>query len=146
MKEENLYLPAISLDEALAYLKPHERELMTQLISIHGEEQAAKTWLISRGPDGLEKFGGTNQPPKMYWEKLCNEFKLLVCGDTKYAEVRSKINSLTEGPIRDTILVISTAIALNIGLAATLVIPVVSILYHLATQMGLNAWCATDTP
>ncbi|MEE3913544.1 hypothetical protein V2I80_12170 [Pseudomonas viridiflava] len=146
MKEEALNLPTISLDKALDCLKPHHRDLMVQLIASHGEEQAAKAWVLSSGPDGLERFGGMNQPQKPYWEKLCAEFKLLVCGDSKYSDVRAKINAYTEDHIRDIVLVISTAIALKIGLAVALIVPAVSILCHLATQMGINAWCATGTP
>lgn len=143
MTSSQFNLPDVSLDEALATLKPYQQSSLTELISAHGEEDAAKIWLASNGPGGIEKFGSSIQSPKPFWEKVNIEFRLFVCGDDKYEKSRQQLSELSEKHLKTIITGISVAIATTVGVAAALITPVITILCYLAGKIGVNAWCAT---
>ena len=142
MNPEHLILPNISMEDALGAMKPYQRDLMKQLVDAHGEQAATELWLTSNGPGEVEKFGGSPLPPNQFLERFLLEFRLFICGDPKYNSAREEISQLAKDHIKDMITIISTAVAITVGVASALVIPAVSILLHIVTSIGINVWCA----
>lgn len=136
-------LSDVTLEDALNCMKPYQKSAFLQLIPIYGEEESAKRWVTSSGPDGVDKFGGSPEYRKPFWDSLVAEFRMFVCGHEKYSQQRGKVKALSDKHLNNLVLTISGAIALSVGVATALVVPVVSILCYLAAQIGVNAWCAT---
>ena len=49
---------------------------------------------------------------------------------------------MTEAAKTTIVSVISTAVAVNIGTTATLLVPPVVLMLHVVGKVGINAWCA----
>lgn len=138
-----LDIKPIDLQTILETLKPYQRDTISSLISTYGEEQAAEKWLAASGPASLEKFGAFRPSKNPLWLKVLSEFKMLVCGHEKYQEVRDRINKLVEPHIQKITTTITAAIAIQIGTASEILFPAVSILFYLATGVGISIWCET---
>jgi hypothetical protein len=136
-------LSTITIEDALNCMKPYQKAAFLQLIPLYGEEESAKRWISSSGPDGLDKFGGSMGSRKPFWDNLVLEFRMFVCGHEKYEADRLKLKALADQHLKTVVLSISGAIALAIGVATALVVPAVSLLCYLAAKMGVNAWCET---
>lgn len=136
-------IPNLGIDGWLGELKPYQRNAMHTLLSASAdEEEAARQWLTSNGPDSVAKFGGAAPDRSPFWDKFKDEFRAFVCGDEKYSDLRAKLDG--QKPIAGTVLLtsISGAIGATLGFVPALLVPAVAIMLNIAGTMGLNAFCA----
>jgi hypothetical protein len=134
----------IELGDALNTLKPYQKNTLLALIEQYGDEGAAEAWLSSGGPDGMTKFGGSIGNAKPFWEAVKKEFKKLICGDTAYDDVRSKIEPISKNNIDYAINFIALSVATSLAVPHPLIVPVIAILIHIAGKVTVRAWCAMD--
>jgi hypothetical protein len=142
MNEDTLSLPAFTKADMLESLKPYQREAIAPLLEQHSEEEVAQIWLSSNGPSGNAKFGGVPTDAQPFWDRVKEEFRMLICGDEKYAALRAAINDKGKPSAQAIIGVASLHIAAQLGVATALIAPAISLLLYLAVSLGINAWCA----
>ncbi len=135
--------PTYELDELIQCLKPYQSSAMLDLIARHGNEEAARIWLGSNGPTDTQRFGGSGQSAP-FWDKFQGEFRLFVCGGEKYEKERAQLVSKGKVAAGFTVGIISSAISIHLGIAATLLSPVVAVMLYIVGKLGINAWCGCD--
>lgn len=132
----------IKSEEWLNELKPYQKNSISILINLYGQEKAAEIWITSNGPSNNVPFGGESQNTQPFFDRFKIEFQKFICGHSDYDSYRKKLGA--ETPIVKTLYIsmISSAIGATIGFSATLLAPAVAILLSTVGQMGLNAYCA----
>jgi hypothetical protein len=82
------------------------------------------------------------------WRRVQNEVHELICGSSKrYASIRNGFGQLTS-PRSQTGIVstMAVAIALHLGVAAGLIVPLVALVLSVFLNVGKNAYCSGATP
>lgn len=144
MSEAPLF-PKYELSELLQILKPYQKESIDLLIDNYGEEEAAKRWLSANGPSVTQKFGGQQQGnAQPFWDSLIFELRLFICSDKKYKKEREQLLSSSRPAALFAVSTISVAIATTLGIAASLIVPVVAVMLGVIGKIGVNAWCAVS--
>lgn len=141
-------IPSSEMSTWLAALKPYQRMHIEKLIaSTDSAESAADRWLDANGPDATVGFGGPVNP-KPYRDLFKAELRRFVCGDSAYDAEREKLVGQVGGAEAALISAASAAVAVKIGVAATMLVPPVALMLHVIGKAGVKAWCAQapETP
>lgn len=134
-------IPNYELDEWLSILKPYQRDIMTQLVSEYGEEKAIEKWLSASGPTSTVKFGGDGNT-KPFLDRYKIEINKLICGHPDYENERGEFNK-ENGKLKTVIVSsISSLIGSKLGVAATVLAPVIVLTLYTVGKMGVNAYCS----
>lgn len=133
-------IPCSDLNSWTESLKEYQRTTIKELVSIHGEEGAARAWLTAQGSSDISPFGAT-QNISLFWNKLNEEFRKFICDDTAYVKEKEELGKHAELTKPLLISAISSAIGATIGYAATFIAPAVAILLYLVGKMAINAYC-----
>lgn len=133
-------IPNLSLEEWLNELKPYQREIITSLVKDYGEEDAIEKWLTANGPSEMVKFGGEGNA-KPFIDKFKIEMNKLICGHDDYKKERDEYKE--NGELVKSLLIssISSAIGSVIGVAGTVIAPVVVLTLYTVGKLGINAYC-----
>ena len=107
------------------------------------DEDIARTWLTSMGPEGVSPLGSRDKAA--FFDAFKKEFHGFVCGDRKYEKDRTRLIKEFSGSQVMAVAAISSAIAPAIGAAAPLLVPPTAMMIIVVAKLGLNAWCATLT-
>ena len=100
----------------------------------------AVIFAISPG-EGLVTKGGELWPQNMLARTLV-EVKLLICSDSQeYKETREKLRKEATIVANVVTFVVSDAIAIRLGMAPALCVPLVIILLASVAKVGVRAWC-----
>lgn len=121
-----------------------QSDTIEQLIaSGKSEEEVGELWLSITGSNNTLGFGVGGQIQNFY-KNVKAEFVSFICGDEKYNEEREKAIQIwnTHGKM-GLVSMVAAVVAANIGLAFAAVVPVIALLFSLASKIGLNAFCAT---
>lgn len=88
--------------------------------------------------------GGPSIDKNKFLPKLKSEFRGFICGDEKYKKEREGL--FGEKAITRTFAISAIAVAISpyMGVAATVISPVVALLLSGLGKMTVNAWCATQ--
>jgi hypothetical protein len=134
-----------SAEDWLSTLPEYQRQIVDQLLTTATPEEAAMAWLAASGPANTQVFGAS-QGRVDFYERVSNEVRKFLSENREYSEDRARL--LSEIQPTPTLLVatISAAIAPELGLAAALVAPAITLVLILAAKVGLRAWCAGGTP
>lgn len=77
------------------------------------------------------------------WERVKNEFHLLVCEKTsKYDDTRKKLNELSGQSTNALVALISGSLGAAIGTAALVIAPIVMLLLLATVRIGIEVFCA----
>ena len=106
-----------------------------------GPEQVVEKWISANGPTNTIGFGGAGNN-KPFYDSFKTEFRKFICGSVDYDTERKKI--LDEGIVIKTVLIstASSAIAVKLGVMASLLVPAVALMFHVVGKIGINAWCS----
>lgn len=136
-----LELPASSLEDWLSNLKPYQKGQIDILLRENEPLAVAQIWVSASGPDDIKGFGfGKKTTP--FFDRLKTEFDKFVCGHKDYNEARKKLTAAGGVPHAVLISVISSSLAVTLGVLAGLLAPAVALLLYTASQLGINAYCA----
>lgn len=102
--------------------------------------KSADNWLNATTAN-TAKFGGEQNKPKIYRDKLLEELEKFLCGNEEYEEERKEISESSDKSKQYVIGVISVAIGKTIGTAGTFIAPVIVLLIMSLGKMALKAWC-----
>lgn len=85
--------------------------------------------------------------PQQYWNKVKEEFRLLICTkDKKYTKLRNEIKK-HKGKATTLILTSITAyLAPIIGAPLAALTPFVAVILYGIAEVGTNAWCGIQNP
>jgi hypothetical protein len=90
----------------------------------------------------ISKSGTIRRAPN-YWKRIKKELHILVCtNDPKYRTLRGHIGKESRTTQAAIVSTISIGIASQIGFAATVIGPFVSLGLMALLELGTNAWCA----
>lgn len=134
-------IPNLELNEWLKELKPYQKEIMEQLIEKFGEDGAIEKWLLANGPSNTIKFGG-DKTCKPFLDRFKEEFTKFICGHEDYLKEQTQLAE--QGEVTRTMLVgsISGLIGSKLGVATTVIAPVVVISLFTLGKIGRKAYCS----
>jgi len=99
-------------------------------------------FLASEPSRGMATKGGSNWSPDLLNEVI-KEIRLLLCtNDTKYDEFRKKVKEQASPTAKIVVILISNAISANIGFAAGILVPLIAIIFAVASKVTVEAWCS----
>lgn len=130
-----------SNDELLSLLKPYQQKILLPLIASVGEEEAAKIWLSPESGNQVVSFGGNENQPDPYFDRLTKEMRKLICGDESYQEDRAKIIEKANTSAFFAVSTISALMGDVFGVTPALLTPVVILILTMISKVGINAWC-----
>lgn len=134
-------IPNYELAEWLSVLKPYQKDIVLQLVSEYGEEKAIEKWLSASGPTSTVKFGGDGNM-KPFLDRYKNEINKLICGHPDYDSERAEFGE-KNGKLKTAIVSsLSSLIGSKLGVAATVLAPVIVLSLYTAGKMGVNAYCS----
>jgi hypothetical protein len=139
-------IPKCNIEDLLNELKPYQKNNLQKLLgnlsdlNIDKAEEVAKTWLSANGPQNNIPFGGV-QDSKPFFDMVKKEFYNFLCNDNEYIEEKEELKKQGSVVNSYTIAVISGAISVKIGFAASLLAPVVVLLIFSVCKIGKNAFC-----
>lgn len=128
--------------ELLELLKPYQQKTLLPLIESVGEEEAAKIWLSPESGSQSSSFGGGENQPDPYFDRLIEEIRKLICGDENYQEDREKIIEKANTSALFVVATISALMGDVFGVTPALLTPVVILILKMISKVGTNAWCA----
>ena len=131
-------LPICDLNEWLIVLDPFQRDLLSQILLNHTEEEALDIWLTTVGPNNTVTFGGNGK------EDLLNPFKLeLYKFISKDEEYKNEIREL-EGYATVTkffvVSFLSSTLSGRLGVASSVIAPLIVLALGLIGKMGIRAF------
>ena len=134
----------ISKENWILALKPYQLTSVNELTSRGiNLEDIALTFLSKTGSDSTAPFGSGGDSPNNYFGAVKEEMTKFICGDEKYAEVRADISGNWNKGKTYAAMAIAAAISPYVGIVATVLLPVTTIVLSLIVSVGINAWCNT---
>lgn len=131
--------PSDWLDAMPKYAATVVEQLLASGVSY---EQAAELWLTRVGADSNAPFGARQTGPSFY-ESVKAELAALLCGGAAYEELRARVKQEWDKQKSRVAYVIAGGIAVKVGVAAAVVLPVIALMLAAITQVGVAAWCRT---
>ncbi|MGA1807564.1 MULTISPECIES: hypothetical protein [Sphingobium] len=134
---------ALTTDGWLDGLPKSQSESIEQLVaSGKSEEEVGELWLSRTGSNNTLGFG-VGGPIQSFYANVKKEFVAFVCGDEKYNDERAQAVQIWNGQGKvGLVSMVAAVVASTVGLAAAAVVPVIALLFSLASKIGLNAFCA----
>lgn len=134
-----IYTPT---EELLESLPLYQNKLISELLEHNDKEKAIQIWLEA-SLENNSPFGASNGDPKKYSDYFKKEAFEFICGAEKYQEEREEVNTLLkDGKATQAVIsIMSAAIGVKIGLAATVVAPALVIFLMTVGKVSINAWC-----
>lgn len=82
-------------------------------------------------------------PGESVWDRTTKEFRLLVCkGNDKYSSLKKKLGDLMDQSVSSLIAIISAALGSSIGVASTVIAPLIAVLLLALSRVGLEVVCS----
>ncbi|MGL4760134.1 MAG: hypothetical protein ACRCWG_01625 [Sarcina sp.] len=136
-------IPKYELNEWLDELKPYQKNIVRDLVEKYGVEEAIDRWMIANGPVSTVKFGGeSNQTNEKFSERFKCEINKFICGHPSYDKYREEYLKINNNVKTAAISSISSLIGSQLGVSATILVPVVVLTLYLIGTMGKNAYCS----
>jgi hypothetical protein len=128
----------------LEALKPFQQShLKTILAKEQDPEKVVLMWLSAQGASNTSPFGGTPKDTKPFYDLFMIEIQKVICGSPDYEATRKDIKDRAAGAKTVIISMISSAIAVKLGIIAALITPVVALVLSAAAAAGHAAWCSS---
>lgn len=141
-----LPLETATADEWLSTIPAYQRDSFEQLMGGGmSEEETIAFWLSRNGPDQTVGFGAGSNAGN-YLSSVKTEFRKLMCGDEAYEPTRKEATKVWEGGRLSVVSVIASAIAIHVGIAVAVLVPVIALLLSAVGKVGLEAWCKMPPP
>lgn len=131
-------IPQFQTEELIAVLEPFQQNLLKSILAEHTEEEALEIWIQVAGPEHTASFGGNGI--KDYLKHFKAEFDLLILGDEKYSSVIKEFNEHKQVTKFFVVSSLSAALAVNLGIAAGVVAPLIVLALGTVGKIGLNAY------
>lgn len=139
----NNFESKIIQEDWICALKPYQVSSINELISKGRTlEEIAIILLSKTGSDSTAPFGGSGDAPRNYFENIKEEMRKLTCGDDKYKDIREEVSKNWNKGKTYIAMLIAGSIAPHIGIVATVLLPIVTIILAIVATVGLNAWCS----
>lgn len=115
--------------------------LSNLLDSGSSEDEVGESWLTKAGSSTTAGFG-VGGPLQSFHSNVKAEFVAFICGDPKYENERQQAVQIwnNQGKV-GLVSMVAAVVASTVGLAAAAIVPVVALLFSLASKIGLNAFC-----
>jgi hypothetical protein len=79
----------------------------------------------------------------VYWTRVKQEFRMLLCGDDKkYADLQKKIDATGTKSQTAIVSMIAAGVAAQVGVAAGILVPFCALLLLAVLRVGKNAYCS----
>lgn len=131
-------LEKIKTDEWIETLDLFQQNLIKDLLKDNTEEAAIEIWINATGSEYTAMFGGTNQ--KDFLKNIKTEFDKFVLGDDKYKDDIKELKEHVTVTKYFVVSFLSTVLSKHLGVAATVVAPLIVLFLSLVSKMGINAY------
>ncbi len=138
----------LSLNEWYTCLKPYQKATIEQLVAKYGEEKAAEEWLNARGPMQTATFGGAQVEPgntPNYWNRLRTEIDKFICGHPDYEKEQENFLAAGKSIGLGSVTALASWLSPIIGMSPTILVPVIILILHTMSKMGVKAYCSTKS-
>ena len=136
-------IPKYELNEWIEVLKPYQQKIVLQLVNENGIEDAIDKWLEANGPCNTVKFGGVSENQG---DKFADRFKLeinkFICDHPSYEQYREEYSSFNSETKTVLVSSLSALLGSKLGVAASVLAPIVVLTLYLVGTMGKNAYCS----
>lgn len=134
-------LQEVSTQAWLAALPSYQASAVSSLLQEHTMEEAAKMLLASVGDTRNSPYGGGSNPNNLY-DSVLTEVRKFICGDTSYDDLRAQALEQWERGQLYIVGTVAAAVGSILGIAAAVLVPVISVIFAMVVKLGVNAWCA----
>jgi hypothetical protein len=144
--QRGMLYPGSTHATAVKVKKAKKAKKASKKASYHG--RPAKKSSKKQPVKAVSKSGGIGkrQVRPNYWKRIKRELHILVCtDDRKYQTLRRHIGKESRTTQAAIVSTISIGIASQIGFAATVIGPFVSLGLMALLELGTNAWCAEQS-
>lgn len=133
-----MMIPEYTTEEWIEVLEPFQQTLILNLLSQHSEEEALQIWITVSGPDHTATFGGNGL--KDYLKNFKTEFDNLILGEDKYKDSLKEFNEHVTVSKFFIVAHLSTMLSESMGVAASVVAPLIVLSLGVVGKIGLNAY------
>lgn len=106
-------------------------------------EAIISEWLEDKGSSNISRYS-TGPGSLNYAKQFFEELRLFLCTeDEKYKGLRDELKQNSSKITAVYSSTIAGVIAINMGLTAALLTPVITIFFASLASVGINAWCVT---
>lgn len=136
-------IPKLELNEWLDVLEPSQKQIMSALLEEHTKEDAMRLWLTAEIPQKAMRLSG-DKSVKEYFEHFKEEVKKFICEHPDYAQQNAELKELGKVGIPVLVTTISAFLAVQLGVLATVISPVLVIMLFTVGKIGKKAYCSTQ--
>lgn len=131
-------LEKITKDEWIDTLDIFQQDLVRTLLEKNNEEEAIDMWVRVTGSESTSMFGGVGKND--YLKNFKNEFDKFILEEEKYKDEIKELKN--HGNVTKVFIVsfLSNALSKHLGVAASVVSPLIVLALCLIGRIGLNAY------
>ncbi|WP_152428043.1 hypothetical protein [Dietzia sp. UCD-THP] len=122
-------------------LPGYQRDHLQVLLESRDHVEVAKTWLYNSGPANTAPYGGAKVAASRFYENFLMEFQKLLCVDDQYVAEQEQIRQVSESGKLMVMGAISAIVAPHVGVAATVLIPVIAVTLSMLSNAGRATLC-----
>lgn len=141
MNGEKMTIPNLELNEWLEVLPEYQKEIIETLSKEHTPEEIIDIWIKTSGPENTAVFGGDGNTG--FIDNFKNEISKFICGHPDYRDERSQYNEKATVSKYLMVSFISSSLGAKLGIAATIISPLVALTLYTIGKMSVNAYCKT---
>lgn len=134
----------LTQEQWLSCLRPYQREVIKDLIELHGEDCSIDLWLSFSSTDRIALFGGESKSDFKN-NKICSAFKKemrkFICGHKDYEQERLRLKAIMSPIGLSAATEIAIVLSSVLGISVVMLLPAVILSLQLAGKMGLNTFC-----
>jgi hypothetical protein len=125
----------------LEVLAPYQISIIEELYKQSNDyEVVASNWLAAFPSDTIPF--GTENNKNIFYDKFLDELEAFLRGEERYKEENKELLKNSSCVQTIVVSVISSALGLKLGVAATFIAPVVVLSLGIIGKLGINAWLA----
>lgn len=133
-------LPIYDLKEWMSVLDSFQRDLLSQILVNHTEEETIDIWLAAVGPDNTATFGGNGKEDLLKSFKL--EFYKFISKDEEYKDEIREFEGYVTVTKFFVVSFLSSALSGRLGVASSVIAPLIVLGLGLIGKMGIKAYCS----
>jgi hypothetical protein len=124
-------------------LPDYQQELLNTMLVNSEPTAVAIAWLTGTGPRDTAPFGGIRAAASLFYDRLLEQMRLLLCTGEGFDEERAQLIRDARAGRAAIVTLIATAIAPHVDAAPVVIAPVVALTLAVVSGAGVDAICDT---
>lgn len=131
------------LDDWVGVLPPYQQDLLRDMLSRNDPVEVSITWLSTSGPNDTAPFGGVRQGASLFYDKLLEQVRILLCGSTGFEQERAQLVRDAHAGRAVIVTGVAGAVAPAIGASPVVLAPVIALTLAVVSRAGIQTICET---